>query len=100
MSKAWFLLLALLCAAALTLSVWWMLRPARFEPGRPQSAALYLLRDSGGRLALCQEGSGEPIALYDVYTRLLPEEDVLRLQEGIPVRDAEELQRLLEDFGL
>ena len=38
--------------------------------------------------------------MYDIYTRLLPEEDVLALQQGVPVADDASLQRLLEDYGL
>ena len=38
--------------------------------------------------------------VYDVYTHLLPESDVLSLQAGIPLESQEQLQRLLEDFGL
>lgn len=64
------------------------------------STAQYLLRDNGGHLALyAADGSG-PLAEYDIYTRLLPEGDVLALQQGLPVADDAELQRLLEDYGL
>ena len=41
-----------------------------------------------------------PLAVYDIYTRLLPENDLLHLQKGIPVYSDAELQTLLEDFGL
>ena len=37
---------------------------------------------------------------YDLLTRLLPEQDVLALQQGVPVQDEAELQQRLEDYGL
>ena len=41
------------------------------------------------------------VAVYDdIYTRLLPESDVLALQQGVPVTDEAELQRRLEVYGL
>ena len=45
------------------------------------------------------DGSG-PLAEYEeVYTRLLPEGDVLALQQGVPVYDETDLQKHLEDYG-
>ncbi len=68
---------------------------------RPQPApAAYLLRDDGGRLALYAADGTGPLAEYDIYTRLLPEEDVLALQNGVAVQSADELQRRLEDYGM
>ena len=41
------------------------------------------------------------MAIYeDIYTHLLPESDVLALQQGVQVADEVELQRRLEDYGL
>lgn len=104
MTKRWFLVLALLCAAALALGLFWMLMPRQVEPAPPE--ALYTLGDAGGHVALypAAQGTrqrGQPLQVYDeLYTHLLPERDVLSLQQGIPVYSEEELQRLLEDFGL
>ena len=69
--------------------------PARRQP----QAAGYLLRDNGGRLALYTADGAGPLAEYDIYTRLLPEQDFLALQQGVAVADAAELQRRLEDYG-
>ncbi len=101
MPKVWIYLLALLCALGLAASVAvFALRP--FENKSPDSS--YTLRDWHGKLALFAPGeSGEedqPVEVYDVYTHLLPESDVLSLQAGIPLESQEQLQRLLEDFGL
>ena len=80
--------LAVLCLAAAL--VW------------PETAApRYLLKDSGGHVALYTADGIGPLATYDdLYTRLLPESDVLALQQGVFVADEAELQRRLEDYGL
>lgn len=86
---------ALLCVVAA--AVWF----ARAEyDARMQDSPAYLLKDNGGYLAL-YTGEGEgPLAEYDLRTRLLPEQDVLALQQGVPVQDEAELQQRLEDYGL
>ena len=56
---------------------------------------------SGGHVALYTADGIGPLATYDdLYTRLLPESDVLALQQGVFVADEAELQRRLEDYGL
>ena len=91
--------LALLAAAAvlcLAAGLAWLVRP------QPETAApRYLLKDSGGHVALYTADGIGPLATYDdLYTRLLPESDVLALQQGVFVADEAELQRRLEDYGL
>lgn len=100
--KRWFAVFAAaLGMLALLAVVWaciWMLG-SRTE-AQPAPAPAYLLRDNGGKVALyTAEGEG-PIAQYDIYTRLLPQADVLALQQGVPVQDEAALQRLLEDYGM
>lgn len=99
MTKIWVALLAVLCAVSLALSLLWMVRPGRPAPQQAASAAPYLLKDHGGRLAVFAPGADEPLRVYEVYTHLLPEQDVAALQAGIPVESEERLDRLLEDFG-
>ena len=79
--------LAVLCLAA---ALVWFARP------QPETAApRYLLKDSGGHVALYTADGIGPLATYDdLYTRLLPESDVLALQQGVFVADEAELQRL------
>ncbi len=85
--------LAALCVAAAC--VWFLLgQQPRAEP------PAYLLKDNGGKLALYNADGTGPLAEYDIYTRLLPENDVLALQGGVAVRSESELQRRLEDYGL
>ena len=91
----YFTLLGALAALCVTAAVLWF---ALGQPGQEQPA--WLLKDSGGRLALYGADGSGPLARYDIYTRLLPEEDVLALQGGVAVRDAADLQQKLEDYGL
>lgn len=86
---------ALLCVVAA--AVWF----ARAEyDARTEEGPQYMLKDNAGYLALyTAEGEG-PLTEYDLRTRLLPEQDVLALQRGVPVQDEAELQRRLEDYGL
>ena len=70
--------------------------------GQPQAAPpRYLLRDCAGHPALyTAEGTG-PLATYEeIYTHLLPESDVLALQQGVYLANEAELQQRLEDYGL
>ena len=63
-------------------------------------AALPFKGQRRARSAYTADGIG-PLATYDdLYTRLLPESDVLALQQGVFVADEAELQRRLEDYGL
>ena len=81
---------------ALAAALVWFARP------QPETAApRYLLKDSGGHVALYTADGIGPLATYDdLYTRLLPESDILALQQGVFVADEAELQRRLEDYGL
>lgn len=51
-----------------------------------------------GYVALWRDGSGQPEAVYPYPAALLPPEDQAALAKGIPVKNREELARLLEDF--
>lgn len=94
--RAYFLLLGALAALCIGAGVLWFAVDARRQPAAPQ----YLLKDNAGHVALyAADGSG-PLAQYDIYTRLLPEADVLALQQGIAAQDEADLQQKLEDYGL
>ncbi len=84
--------IALLCLAG---GVWWLMY------GRTQNPTpMYLLKDNAGHVALYSGDGSGPLAQYEeIYTRLLPENDVLALQQGVPVYSETELEKRLEDYG-
>lgn len=86
----------LLCISAYFLLMPLFAPQAETQPPSPS----YTLSEYNGQLALFRDDQDEPVARYEAYTNLLPPDDVSLLQEGIPVSSQEELQRLLEDFGV
>lgn len=98
--RGWVLYLSLLGALALLCVVAGALWFALGSRSQPQQNTGYLLKDNGGHLALYTADGTGPLAEYDIYTRLLPENDILALQEGVAVADEAELQQRLEDYGL
>lgn len=97
--KRWFMLLLPVCVLALGVSLWYLLRPA---PAPETAAPLYVLADEGGWLAVYGPDGprGNPVRIYEIHTRLLPEPDQQRLRRGMPVYTEQELQQRLEDYGL
>lgn len=67
------------------------------------SAQGYLLQDKGGRVAVYRcdaDGTaGALLTVTGIYTNLLPENDALRIKQGIRVHSDLELDQLLEDLG-
>lgn len=98
--RGWVLYLSLLGALALLCVVAGALWFALGSRPQPQQNTGYLLKDNGGHLALYTADGTGPLAEYDIYTRLLPENDILALQEGVAVANEAELQQRLEDYGL
>ena len=95
-SKIYLSLLAGIAVLCLAAALWWMTQGRVARKG-PQ----YLLKDNAGHPALYTADGTGPLAIYeDIYTHLLPESDVLALQQGVQVADEVELQRRLEDYGL
>ena len=68
-------------------------------PIRAAEPPSYTLGEDSGKLALFKTGENTPVTRYEIYTGLLPEQDVAALQQGIPVATQKELRRYLEDFG-
>ena len=96
----WWLYLSLLGALALLCIVAGALWFALGSRPQAEQSTGYLLKDHGGHLALYTADGTGPLAEYDIYTSLLPENDILALQEGVAVADEAELQQRLEDYGL
>ena len=112
-----------LCVFTIVFSLFWMALPKLRLPvpdagsEAPPSSATdlaaqglpelesqsYRLRDKGGRVAVYRYGTqGRPdtlVTITDIYTNLLPENDALRIKNGITVYSERELDLLLEDLG-
>lgn len=117
-----------LCAFAIAFSLFWMALPRLAlpspapgtdsaaetpVPSEPNLAAQtlpdtgqptqYLLRDEGGMVAVYTCGpDGSPTRLArqtDIYVNLLPENDALRVKQGMTVTGDAALQEVLEDLG-
>ena len=72
--------------------------PVDTQPQEPEPQSGYRLQSYNGRLAIFREGSDTPEMIFDVYTRLLPQADRDRLEQGITAPDYETLTRLIEDY--
>ncbi|MEG1126693.1 MAG: hypothetical protein RSE10_08330, partial [Oscillospiraceae bacterium] len=79
MKRLTILCAAALCAVGISTASAIILRPQ--EPAMPK----YMLKDSGGKLALFENDEPNPRVKYDIYTQLLPPEDTEALRYGIPV---------------
>ena len=91
------ILCATLAAVAVTMAAFTV---AGFTGRARTQDSLYLLRDSGGRVAVYgREDPGTPITLTDIETATLRARDRELLSQGLPVGSREELARLLEDLG-
>lgn len=113
-----------LCAFTIAFSLFWMALPrlplSHSDPGeetppdtQPSLAAQalpdtgtprqYLLCDEGGMVAVYTCGpDGSPalrVEQTEIYVNLLPEDDALRIKQGLPVTGEAALRQLLEDLG-
>ena len=112
-----------LCVFTIAVSLFWMALPRLTLPSpagseTPPSSAEeslaaqavpelsaqgYLLQDKGGRVAVYRcdaDGTaGALLTVTGIYTNLLPENDALRIKQGIRVHSELELDQLLEDLG-
>lgn len=51
-----------------------------------------------GYLALWQDGSAEPIAVYPYHISLYPETDKELLEKGIPISSKPDFSKCIEDY--
>ena len=70
------------------------------QPIAQPTQTAYIVKEYGGKLAVFTQDVAQPIAVYDVYIHLLPENDIEILRKGIPVDDDYTLLKTLENFGL
>ena len=100
MKKLLIALSTIFCAFLIAVSIYTLL-PQNNPPSAPDTKApQYTIADCGGKVAVFEEGNDQPIAVYDIYTHLLPENDIELLRRGIVVDSLQQLQSRLEDLGL
>lgn len=60
----------------------------------------FILCEYNGKIALFEDGSNEPLAVYRTSIESLYPADVELLQEGIHLKSRAEVSRLIEDLDL
>lgn len=68
--------------------------------GASADAVYFILCEYNGKIALMEEGSEEPIAVYKTPISSLYPADAELLREGIRLKNRAELSRLIEDLDL
>ncbi len=101
-----FTLAAMVIAGCLSagLAIAWEQRSSAQLPAQEQARQVpvgeyeYILREHDGRLAVFLKDKDTPEMIFDVYVRLLPEYDRGQLNQGVYVKDYEELISRIEDY--
>ena len=99
MRKLFLSFCTIFCAALVAISIILMSRVPR-ESVDNDIQPTYIVKEYGGKIAVFVPQDDEPLAVYEVYVHLLPENDIELLRKGISVDDDFSLQKTLEDFGL
>lgn len=63
-------------------------------------AVCFVLGEYDGRIALLEEGSAEPLAIYETPIESLYPTDAELLRSGIRIENPAELTRLIEDLEI
>lgn len=69
------------------------------EKPEENEASSYILREYNGRLAVFENKEDIPEEILDVSISIFPENDIIKLREGITAESRDELMRLIEDFS-
>ena len=73
---------------------------AGFDEKGPVQDSLYMLRESGGHVAVYgREDPANPLTVTDIELSSLRERDRELIAAGLPAQSPEELAQLLEDLG-
>ncbi len=99
MKKIFLALCTIFCTALIAISIYTM-KIATDKPIDSPTDVQYIVREHSGKLAVFLPRETEPVAVYDVYVHLLPENDIELLRKGIEVDDDFTLMKTLENFGL
>ena len=65
---------------------------------QPVEEYKYILKDFQGKLAVFEKNKKDPEMIFDVLIDSLPEVDVIELQQGLKIKDEQELNERIEDF--
>ncbi len=99
MKKILLALCTIFCAALIGISIYSMKIIPQTPIDSPRKMA-YIVKEHGGKIRVFAPGEDEPMAVYEVYVHLLPENDIELLRKGITVDDDFTLMKTLENFGL
>lgn len=88
------------CTILIMVSIYNLFPSKDSKPSLSQPETSYTVTDYGGKVAVFEDGKTEPMVVYDIYTHLLPENDIEILRKGIKVTGESQLQSCLEDLGL
>ena len=99
MKKLFIVLFTIFCTVLIAVSIYTFV-PAKQQPTQELQQTEYIIKDYGGKVAVFESNSNEPMVVYEIYTHLLPENDIELLRRGIKVADRQQLQSCLEDLGL
>ena len=99
MKKLIIALSTIFCTIMIMVSIYTSVPRNQPQP-ESKTAVEYTVRDYGGKVAVFETGSDSPLVVYEIYTHLLPENDIELLRQGIKVTTQEQLQTCLEDLGL
>ena len=99
MKKFLFSLCTIFCTALIVISILQM-KTTTTQPITQTIQTTYIIKEYGGKLAVFVPEEAQPLAVYEVYVHLLPENDIELLRKGICVDDDYTLIKTLENFGL
>ena len=99
MKKLIIALSTIFCTILIMVSIYTFL-PDRSPISAEETQLQYIVKDYGGKVAVFDDNSNIPLVVYEIYTHLLPENDIELLRRGITVTSQEQLQSCLEDLGL
>ena len=99
MKKIFIVFCTIFCTALITVSIYQMKSESPAPIDSPTRTA-YTIKEYAGKVAVFSQDEEQPIAVYEIYVHLLPENDIELLRKGIAVDDDYTLMKTLENFGL
>ena len=100
MKKLIVALSTIFCTILIIVSIYNLIPSKADDTPQPASEPLYIVADYKGKVAVFESIDDNPLIVYDIYTHLLPENDIELLRKGITISSDAQLQSCLEDLGL